>query len=166
MSISESDLNSLAEKVATLLLENNLTISTAESCTGGWVGKEFTGIPGSSKWYGTGFITYSNHAKHNLLNVSKDSLINHGAVSKIVVEEMAERARKISRSDISISISGIAGPTGGTKEKPVGTVCFAYADEKVTKSFEKLFSGDRDDVRKSSVKFILEEIINNLNSLH
>ena len=100
------------------------------------------------------------------MNVSKDSLINHGAVSKIVVEEMAERARKISRSDISISISGIAGPTGGTKDKPVGTVCFAYADEKVTKSFEKLFSGDRDDVRRSSVKFILEEIINNLNSLH
>ena len=79
---SESVLNVLAEKVATLLSEKGLTISTVESCTGGWVGKEFTGIPGSSKWYGTGFITYSNHAKHNLLKVSKESLISHGAVQK------------------------------------------------------------------------------------
>ena len=105
---SESVLNVLAEKVATLLSEKGLTISTAESCTGGWVGKEFTGIPGSSKWYGTGFITYSNHAKHNLLKVSKESLISHGAVSKKVVEEMAEGAKKLSKSDLSIAISGIA----------------------------------------------------------
>ena len=126
MDISESVLNTLAEKVATLLSERKLTISTAESCTGGWVGKELTGIPGSSKWYGTGFITYSNQAKHSLLK---------------------------------------AGPTGGTKDKPVGSVCFAYSDSKGTKSFEKIFSGSRDEVRRESVKFILEEIINNLNWL-
>tara|TARA_B100000242_G_scaffold294335_1_gene276480 strand:+ start:4415 stop:4906 length:492 start_codon:yes stop_codon:yes gene_type:complete len=160
---SESVLNVLAEKVATLLSEKGLTISTAESCTGGWVGKEFTGIPGSSKWYGTGFITYSNHAKHNLLKVSKESLISHGAVSKRVVEEMAEGAKKLSKSDLSIAISGIAGPSGGTKEKPVGTVCFAYSDQVSTRSYEKFFSGDRDEVRRASVKFILEEVLNNLN---
>ena len=104
MDISESVLNTLAEKVATLLSERKLTISTAESCTGGWVGKELTGIPGSSKWYGTGFITYSNQAKHNLLNVSKESLINHGAVSTVVVEEMAKGAKKQSKSDLSLSL--------------------------------------------------------------
>lgn len=163
MDISESVLNTLAEKVATLLSERKLTISTAESCTGGWVGKELTGIPGSSKWYGTGFITYSNHAKHNLLNVPKESLINHGAVSKVVVEEMAKGAKEQSKSDLSIAVSGIAGPTGGTEDKPVGSVCFAYSDNKGTKSFEKIFSGSRDEVRRASVKFILEEIINNLN---
>ncbi len=160
---SESVLNDLAEKVATLLSEKELTISTAESCTGGWVGKEFTGIPGSSKWYGTGFITYSNHAKHDLLKVSKESLKVHGAVSKKVVEEMAEGVKKISNSDLSIAISGIAGPTGGTKAKPVGTICFAYSDETNTRSYEKFFTGNRDEVRKASVKFILEEILNNLN---
>jgi len=160
---SESVLNVLAEKVGTLLSEKGLTISTAESCTGGWVGKEFTGIPGSSKWYGTGLITYSNHAKHNLLKVSKDSLKSHGAVSKKVVEEMAEGVKKISKSDLSIAISGIAGPSGGTEEKPVGTVCFAYSDEASTRSYEKFFSGNRDDVREASVKFILEEVLNNLN---
>lgn len=162
MDISESVLNTLAEKVATLLSERKLTISTAESCTGGWVGKELTAIPGSSKWYGTGFITYSNHAKHNLLNVSKESLINKGAVSTSVVEEMARGAKKLSKSDISIAISGIAGPTGGTKDKPVGTVCFAYYDNKDMKCFEKIFSGSRDEVRRASVKFILEEVISNL----
>ena len=137
MDISESVLNTLAVKVATLLSERKLTISTAESCTGGWVGKELTGIPGSSKWYGTGFITYSNHAKHNLLNVSKESLINHGAVSTVVVEEMAKGAKKLSKSDLSIAISGIAGPSGGTKDKPVGSVCFAYSDGKGTKALKK-----------------------------
>ena len=163
MASSENVLNALAEKVGTLLLEKGLTISTAESCTGGWVGKEFTGIPGSSKWYGTGFITYSNYAKHNLLKISKQSLKSHGAVSKKIVEEMAEGVKKISKSDLSIAISGIAGPSGGTKEKPVGTVCFAYSDEASTRSYEKFFSGNRDDVREASVKFILEEVLNNLN---
>ena len=161
---SESVLNVLAEKVATLLSEKGLTISTAESCTGGWVGKEFTGIPGSSKWYGTGFITYSNHAKHNLLKVSKESLISHGAVSKKVVEEMAEGAKKLSKSDLSIAISGIAGPSGGTKEKPVGTVCFAYSDEVSTRSYEKFFSGDRDEVRKADKSKNLASAINQIES--
>ena len=115
MDISESVLNTLAEKVATLLSEENslfLQLSLAQVVT---VGKELTGIPGSSKWYGTGFITYSNQAKHNLLNVPKESLINHGAVSKVVVEEMAKGAKEQSKSDLSIAVSGIAGPTEAQK---------------------------------------------------
>ena len=114
-----------------------------------WLGwKRINWDSGSSKWYGTGFITYSNQAKHNLLNVPKESLINHGAVSTVVVEEMAKGAKKQSKSDLSIAISGIAGPTGGTEDKPVGSVCFAYSDNRGTKSFEKVFSGSRDDVRR------------------
>ena len=159
MSISESDLNSLAEKVATLLSENNLTISTAESCTGGWVGKEFTGIPGSSKWYGFGFITYSNKAKLKTLGVSIDALLEEGAVSEKVVKEMAEGAIKNSGSDFSISISGIAGPTGGTHDKPVGTVCFGIGTKTEITCFTKLFEGNRDEVRKQSVAFALKELL-------
>ena len=161
---SESVLNVLAEKVATLLSEKGLTISTAESCTGGWVGKEFTGIPGSSKWYGTGFITYSNHAKHNLLKVSKESLISHGAVSKRVVEEMAEGAKKLSKSNLSIAISGIAGPSGGTPARPVGTVCIAWKlDQASTIRETFLFEGNRNEVRYKTVFKALEVAIELVN---
>ena len=124
--ISNDELQDLAIKIGQHLTEIKKSVSTAESCTGGWVGKEFTGIPGSSNWYGFGFITYSNKAKLKILGVTKDTLIEEGAVSEKVVKEMAEGALRNSGSDFAISISGIAGPTGGTDDKPVGTVCFGY----------------------------------------
>ena len=141
------------------LNKKKLTLAIAESCTGGWIGKEFTGIPGSSKWYGFGFITYSNKAKLKTLGVSKDTLLEEGAVSEKVVKEMAEGAIKNSGSDFSISISGIAGPTGGTHDKPVGTVCFGIGTKTEITCFTKLFEGNRDEVRKQSVAFALKELL-------
>ena len=157
--ISNDELQDLAIKIGQLLTEIKKSVSTAESCTGGWVGKEFTGIPGSSKWYGFGFITYSNKAKLKILGVTKETLIEEGAVSERVVKEMAEGALRNSGSDFAISISGIAGPTGGTDDKPVGTVCFGIGSQDNINCFTKYFKGDRDEVRKQSVAFALKELL-------
>ena len=156
---SNGELQDLAIKIGQLLTVSKKSVSTAESCTGGWVGKEFTGIPGSSKWYGFGFITYSNKAKLKVLGVSKDSLLKEGAVSERVVKEMAEGALINTGSDFTISISGIAGPSGGTEDKPVGTVCFGIGSEAKINWFTKLFEGDRDQVREQSVTFALKELL-------
>ena len=157
--ISNDELQDLAIKIGQLLTETKKSVSTAESCTGGWIGKEFTGIPGSSKWYGFGFITYSNKAKLKTLGVSKDVLLEEGAVSEKVVKEMAEGAIKNSGSDFSISISGIAGPTGGSEDKPVGTVCFGIGSKDNISCYTEHFEGDRDQVRKQSVDFALNELL-------
>ena len=157
--ISNEELQDLAIKIGQLLTQTKKSVSTAESCTGGWVGKEFTGITGSSNWYGFGFITYSNKAKLKILGVTKDTLIEEGAVSEKVVKEMAEGALRNSGSDFAISISGIAGPTGGTDDKPVGTVCFGIGSQDNINCFTKYFKGDRDEVRKQSVAFALKELL-------
>ncbi len=156
---SNDELQDLAIKIGQLLTKIEKSVSTAESCTGGWVGKEFTGIPGSSKWYGFGFITYSNKAKLKTLGVTKDALTEEGAVSERVVKEMAEGAIKNSGSDFSISISGIAGPSGGTDNKPVGTVCFGIGSKTKITCYTKIFEGNRDEVRKKSVAFALKELL-------
>ena len=116
----------ILEKVSKELYENNLSLVSAESCTGGWVAKQVTDLAGSSSIFDRGFVTYSNQAKQDMLGVSSDALDNYGAVSEQVVIEMVEGALKNSQADIALSISGIAGPGGGTKEKPVGTVCFGW----------------------------------------
>ena len=157
--ISNEELQDLAIKIGQLLTQTKKSVSTAESCTGGWVGKEFTGIPGSSSWYGFGFITYSNKAKLKSLGVTKDSLMEEGAVSERVVKEMAEGTLRNSGSDFAISISGIAGPTGGTVDKPVGTVCFGIGSQDNINCFTECFEGDRDEVRKQSVAFALKELL-------
>jgi len=156
--ISNEDLHDLAIKIGRDLSDSNKSVTTAESCTGGWVGKVFTGIPGSSNWYGFGFITYSNRAKLKVLGVKKNSLSTEGAVSEGVVKEMAIGAIEKTGSDYAISISGIAGPTGGTEDKPVGTVCFGIGSKNQLNSFTKHFKGDRDEVRKQSVFFALNEL--------
>ena len=156
---SNDELRDLAIKIGQLLTKKKKTVSTAESCTGGWIGKEFTGIPGSSNWYGFGFITYSNKAKLKILGVTKDALLDEGAVSERAVKEMAEGAIKKSGSDFSISISGIAGPSGGTDDKPVGTVCFGIGSKTKITCFTKFFEGSRDEVRKQSVAFALKELL-------
>jgi nicotinamide-nucleotide amidase len=157
--ISNDELQELAIKIGQLLTDTKKSVSTAESCTGGWVGKEFTGIPGSSNWYGFGFITYSNKAKLKTLGVTKDALTEEGAVSERVVKEMAEGAIKNSGSDFSISISGIAGPSGGSEDKPVGTVCFGIGSKDNISCYTKHFEGNRDQVRKKSVAFALKELL-------
>ena len=156
--ISNEDLHDLAIKIGRDLSDSNKSVTTAESCTGGWVGKVFTGIPGSSNWYGFGFITYSNRAKLKVLGVKKNSLNTDGAVSEGVVKEMAIGAIEKTGSDYAISISGIAGPTGGTEDKPVGTVCFGIGSKNKLNSFTEHFKGNRDEVRKQSVFFALNEL--------
>ena len=159
---SNDELQDLAIKIGQLLTKLEKSITTAESCTGGWIGKAFTGVPGSSKWYGFGFITYSNRAKLKTLDVTKNALLEEGAVSERVVKEMAEGALRNSGSDFVISISGIAGPTGGTKDKPVGTVCLGIGSKDNISCYTEHFKGNRDQVRKQSVAFAFNELLKRL----
>ncbi len=155
------ELESLSTELGTLLNRKNYFFTTAESCTGGWVGQSLTSVPGSSSWYGCGFITYSNTAKHKILDVSKDTLISHGAVSQEVVEEMVNGALKKSKANLGVAISGIAGPGGGTSERPVGTVCLAWKlNDLPASSVTEVFEGSREEVRFKSVSKALKEAIN------
>ena len=138
---------SMEEVVGRMLFERGQTVSTAESCTGGLVGRRFTEVPGSSKYYMEGVITYSNDSKMKMLGVSAETIENHGAVSSQTAEEMAVGIRERSRTDFGISITGIAGPDGGTDEKPVGTVFVGYADANETRSIKLTVPGDRYLVR-------------------
>ncbi|KLV06761.1 damage-inducible protein CinA [Photobacterium aquae] len=131
--------------------------ATAESCTGGGVATAITDIAGSSAWFDRAFVTYSNEAKQEMLGVAAQTLDSHGAVSEAVVREMAAGALAHSRADISVAISGIAGPGGGSESKPVGTVWFAWADRHGWISAERyLFEGDRSAVRAQAVTVALE----------
>ncbi len=134
---------SLEEAVAELLVQRGETVAVAESCTGGLISNRLTNIPGSSTFYERGVISYSNEAKMELLGVPKKMLIEHGAVSSQVAIAMAEGVRHISKTDYGISVTGIAGPTGGTEEKPVGLVFIGYADEEGSVSINQTFANDR-----------------------
>ncbi len=135
-------------------------LTTAESCTGGWIAQEVTAVSGSSAWFDRGFITYSNTAKNEMLGVKSSTLKKFGAVSEEVAREMAEGALRNSSAQLSIAVSGIAGPTGATKGKPVGTVCFAWAlKNSAVKTEQYLFSGDRESVRYQSVIVALKGVI-------
>lgn len=154
-------------QIAELCLANSIKISTAESCTGGLIAASLTELSGSSAWFERGFVTYSNEAKMQLLGVKAETLLQFGAVSEETAQEMALGCLQHSRADISVSVSGIAGPTGATPGKPVGTVMFAVANqqlEPVTTSFHQLFSDDRRLVRLKSVDFALKILINSINS--
>lgn len=156
----EIRLDDLARRVGERLEKRGLILTSAESCTGGWVAKVITDIPGSSGWFERGFVTYTDEAKHQMLGVSRRTLKEHGAVSEATVCEMAEGALAHSGADVALSISGIAGPGGGTAEKPVGTVCFAWtARVGSTRTLRKCFTGDRDAVRRQSVAYSLEKLL-------
>ena len=159
-SISQADLEALARTVGALLQGNGQTLSTAESCTGGWVAQCLTAIPGSSQWFDRGFVTYSNAAKQEMLGVSTTTLETQGAVSETTAAEMALGALRHSQSDWSLAITGIAGPDGGNADKPVGTVFFAWAgtDGQLATAHCKL-SGTREDIRAKSVVFALKGIL-------
>lgn len=135
-------------------------LATAESCTGGWVGQVITSVPGTSHWYDRGFITYSNSAKREMLGVPTDVLARFGAVSEQTARAMAEGALQNSSARYALSITGIAGPQGGTPEKPVGYVCFAWAGLKRDTQIECIqLDGDRDVVRWQAVQHALEQML-------
>jgi len=138
------------------LIERGLTVTAAESCTGGWIAKCLTDVPGSSAVFGFGFVSYSNTAKQSLLGVNGATLEAHGAVSEPVVREMAEGALARAGADLAVAVSGIAGPGGGSAEKPVGTVCFAWVASGTLESSTEVFEGDRDSVRGQSVEHALK----------
>ena len=150
----------LAQALVNELTESGKAVATAESCTGGWIAKAITDIPGSSAVFGYGIVSYSNGAKESVLGVQNKTLEDHGAVSKPVVEEMSEGSLRLSGADIAVAVSGIAGPDGGTEDKPVGTVCFAWAiregSDVRTESSCQHFEGDRDLVRELTVVYALQ----------
>lgn len=145
------------------LLEAGLSVTTAESCTGGWIAKVITDIAGSSAYFQRGFVTYSNDAKHSMIGVSEQSLSAFGAVSETVVREMAAGALNTAGADLAVSVSGIAGPDGGSEEKPVGTVWFGWARREKTgiKTAARCwcFPGDRNAVRSQAVLKGLDGLI-------
>ena len=140
------------ENMINLLKKYNLTVSTAESCTGGLIASAITEISGSSTFFGMGVVTYANEAKMKLLGVKSDTLTAYGAVSEQTAKEMAEGILRLSESDVSISVTGIAGPTGGTPEKPVGIVYIGISGEFGTFSYENHFAGNRSQVRAQTVE--------------
>jgi len=153
-------LTTLATLAGARLKARGLKLVTAESCTGGWVAQAMTAISGSSDWFERGFVTYSNEAKQEMLGVRAATLDGEGAVSEATAREMARGALAASRGQVAVSITGVAGPTGGTATKPVGMVCFGWAlagggADAATKHFQ----GDREQVRRQSVIFALQGVL-------
>lgn len=150
----------LAERLGEALGCRGMMLTTAESCTGGWVGEVLTGVPGSSQWFDRGFITYTNISKQEMLGVRAETLTRHGAVSEATVREMVTGALEHSRAQAAVAISGVAGPGGGTPEKPVGTVCFGWGLRGAEIRTERLhFDGDRRDVRAQSVAHAIAQML-------
>ncbi len=145
----------LVDRLATSLLQHGARVATAESCTGGWIAKTLTDIPGSSEWFEYGFVSYSNKAKTDLLSVDPALIEKHGAVSEAVAVAMAFGATERSGAEFAVAVTGIAGPDGGTADKPVGTVWFAWRCGDSTTTQCKVFEGDRDTVRRQTVTHAL-----------
>ena len=155
-----SEISQLAVLLGDALFDRQWQVAVAESCTGGWIAKSLTDIPGSSAWFDRGFVTYSNAAKQDMLGVQADTLAAHGAVSEPVVREMAEGALAHSRARLTVAVSGIAGPGGATPGKPVGTVWLAWAGEGMpTRSACYRFDGDREAVRRQAVEAALQGLL-------
>lgn len=149
----------IIQKLAKELLSQELKLACAESCTGGLVAKMCTDLSGSSQWFERAFITYSNEAKHDMLGVDKELIKIHGAVSQTVVEQMVSGALQHSQADVALAITGIAGPGGGSTEKPVGTVWIACATGQNFVSERYLFTGDREQVRLQSASTALSNCV-------
>ncbi|HYA20923.1 MAG TPA: CinA family protein [Burkholderiales bacterium] len=150
----------LAARAGRILKGRELMLVTAESCTGGWLGEAVTRVPGSSDWYERGFITYTYISKREMLRVKPQTLAKFGAVSEQTAREMALGALKMSHAQVAVAITGIAGPAGGTPDKPVGTVCFAWARKNGSVAIETVrFKGDRQAVRRRSVAHALKGLL-------
>ncbi|MDB5811634.1 MAG: CinA protein [Betaproteobacteria bacterium] len=158
--MSDTKLYEIAAAVGVALKARKLTLATAESCTGGWIGEACTAVPGSSDWFERGFITYTNIAKREMLGVKAETLDKFGAVSEETVEAMVGGALAHSHAQVAIAVSGVAGPSGGTPAKPVGTVCIAWQLERGTAIVEtQRFDGDREAVRRQSVERALNGVL-------
>ena len=153
------DRQALVQNVADQLLENRQTVCTAESCTGGLIAKTFTDLAGSSDWFERGFVTYSNAAKNEMLAVPASVIEDYGAVSEAVATAMASGALRHSKADYSVAVTGVAGPGGGSDDKPVGTVWIAVASagQMVARRFQ--FEGDRQAVRAATMQSALELLL-------
>lgn len=163
MDQSDEHIARLVERVAHLMTAREARLATAESCTGGWIAKSLTDLPGSSAWFEYGVVVYSNDAKESLLALDPSLLQAHGAVSEEVAVHMAAAVRVISDADISVAVTGIAGPDGGTTEKPVGTVWLAWDGPGMRTSCRcETFSGDRESVRRQTVIAALNGILRQL----
>ena len=153
----------LCERLGKSLLSMGSTITTAESCTGGGLASSITAIPGSSAWFELGFITYSNASKKKILDIEAELIDSYGAVSIEVVEAMASKSLAIAKADYAIAISGIAGPSGGTINKPVGTVCIAWASHSDIRSQIFKLPGNRDRVRSQAIEISLTQMLKYIN---
>ena len=150
----------LAEEVGAALKRRGLMLVTAESCTGGWIAEAITMVPGSSEWFERGFVTYTYVSKREMLGVRGATLERHGAVAEEVVLEMVGGALARSHAQVAVAVSGVAGPSGGTPEKPVGTVCIAWGVQGGTPRAEtRHFPGDREAVRRQSVERALQGVL-------
>ncbi|MFP1879816.1 nicotinamide-nucleotide amidase [Lonsdalea quercina] len=159
--MTEHPIFQLSKQVGERLKFRGAHMTCAESCTGGGLAKVITDVSGSSAWFDYGFVTYSNQAKEVLVGVKSETLAEYGAVSGEVVEEMAAGALDKAGADYAISISGVAGPDGGTPEKPVGTVWFGFAARQGEGFVRRMqFDGDRNSVRQQAVQFALETLLN------
>ena len=158
--VSDEELNTLSRRVGESLQKAAVTLAAAESCTGGWIAEVVTRTAGSSGWFECGFVTYSNAAKTRLLGVAAATLAAHGAVSEATAAEMALGALAHSAADVALSVTGIAGPDGGSADKPVGTVCFGWCRRNGTpQTATRHFAGDRTSVRRQAVVFALEGLL-------
>lgn len=158
MSVSRL-LDQLAVQAGIALAEKSLLLATAESCTGGLVAAAITDVSGSSGWFERGFVTYSNEAKTTMLGVPAKLIRDHGAVSEEVARAMAEGALLNSRAQVSLSITGVAGPNGGTPEKPVGMVCFGWSNRVTTLADTQRFRGDRGQIRRQAAEHAMRGLL-------
>lgn len=159
------ELNDLAVRVGKKLLENNLSLVTAESCTGGLIGNLITDIPGSSAYFAGGIIAYSNEVKEKILGVSNSDLLSFGAVSEPVAIQMAQGARRLLDADLAVSVTGIAGPGGGSLEKPVGLTWIGLSSADHSAAYRYVWSGDRVSNKRSSAEEALKVVLRYINNL-
>ncbi|MGB0847493.1 MAG: CinA family protein [Thiolinea sp.] len=158
--MEQETLDLQAKQLAECLREAGLRMATAESCTGGWIAKTCTDLAGSSEWFECGFVTYSNTAKQDMLEVSADTLETHGAVSEATAAEMVRGAIANSLAEVAVAVTGIAGPGGATENKPVGMVCFGWiTPDQPAKTETVYFDGDREAVRAQTVHHAMHELI-------
>ncbi|MDP6450427.1 MAG: CinA family protein [Gammaproteobacteria bacterium] len=163
MESADEPIASLVERVAQLLTAREARLATAESCTGGWIAKSLTDLPGSSAWFEYGVVVYSNDAKEMLLALDPELLTAHGAVSDEVAVQMAAAVRAVSDADISVAVTGIAGPEGGTADKPVGMVWLAWDGPGMRATSRcMIFSGNRESIRRQTVVAALQGILRQL----
>lgn len=153
------DNDALCGQLAALLLERGWMLATAESCTGGLIAAACTGLPGSSTWFERGFVAYSNAAKNEALGVDAELIASHGAVSEVVARAMAFGAVRKSNAQAAVAVTGIAGPSGGSADKPVGTVWFGFQVDGRLSSESRRFDGDRAAVRAASVRHALARLV-------